>query len=541
MFRRGLKLSSVAVLLGVASLVLAHPALSRDSGLQPSPRAGSQVGPESSPGPEPAPSPAMLLETDASSALLQRGRAEVLAGRFEVGEETFYELAGRVDGLPAAYHHLASTSLLRVLMFDREEDYKQFFERSDSLRDLLGDLKKSPGRTFLEGETDFHRALAWSKQGHYVRAAMAGVSSYRALSKLLDDEPEFWEAYKSLGIVHATLGTLPRRYRRFLSVFGFDTNLEAGLDELEVALGYSVYGREESLLFLSILDSFDLPSRVDAARTLTELRQEYQGSPLFGAVLLDVLLRTRKVSEAEALLRELRNPPPGVIRLEYLEYFQAEVHFKQERWVQAAEAYSRYLSSHKGNAYRAVSTLNRGLALEMSGDRAAAERVYASVIAGRDMDADEASERQARLLLAAPMSSARRQLLAARMSHDRSDYDRADSLLAHLATQSAERDPAFLAEVAYRRGRTLDVTGQDGLALVQYQLAIDRPGDPSAKWAPYSLFYLGQIHDEAGRRAEARKAYRAVLDYKPAYDYRGTNEQKARFALERLADRAERN
>ena len=478
----------------------------------------------------------MLLETEASSALLVRGRAEVLAGRFEDGEATFYALAGRADGRPAAYHHLASTSLLRVLMFDREEDYDQFFQRSDSLRTLLGDLKRTPGRAFLEGETDFQRALAWSKQGHYVRAAMAGVSSYRALSTLVDDEPEFWEAYKSLGIVHATLGTLPRRYRRFLRVFGFDTDLEAGLDELELALEHSTYGREETLLFLSILDSFDLPSRLDGAQTLTKLRQEFDGSPLFGAVLLDVLLRSRRVSEAEDLLVELRAPGPGVIQLEYLEYFQAEAHFKQERWTKAAQGYGRYLSTHKGKAYRAVSMLNQGMSLEMSGDRAAAESVYASVISGRDMDADEASERQARLLLKAPMSLERRQLLEARMSHDRSDAVRADSLLARLASQRTERSPAFLAEVAYRRGRMYDVTGQDSLALIQYQLAIDRPGDPSAKWAPYSLFYQGQIRDELGQKEEARKAYQAVLDYKPAYDYRGTNEQRARFALERLDD-----
>ncbi|MFT4603918.1 MAG: tetratricopeptide (TPR) repeat protein [Rhodothermales bacterium] len=518
MFRRGLSLALATVVLVVGGMALVTPARS------------------ASPAEQSAPSPAMLLETEASAALLVRGRAEVLSGSFEVGEETFYELAGRADGRPAAYHHLASTSLLRVLMFDREEDYDQFFQRSDSLRKLLKDERKSPGRAFLEGETDFQRALAWSKQGHYVRAAMAGVSSYRALSNLLDDEPEFWEAYKSLGIVHATLGTLPRRYRRFLSVFGFDTDLEAGLDELEVAINYSAYGREESLLFLSILDSFELPSRVDAAQTLTGLRQEFSGSPLFGAVLLDALLRSRRVSEAEALLVELRNPAPGVVRLEYLEYFQAESHFKQERWTKASQTYAQYLASHKGNAYRAVSTLNLGLSLEMSGDRLEAERVYASVIAGRDMDADEASERQARLLLEAPMSPERRQLLEARMAHDRSDYVRADSLLTVLASQTAERGRAFLAEVAYRHGRVFDVTERDRQALTQYQLAIDRPGDPSAKWGPYSLFYRGRIQDEAGLRVEARKSYRAVLDYKPSYDYSGTNEQRARFALERLDD-----
>jgi tetratricopeptide (TPR) repeat protein len=122
------------------------------------------------------------------------------------------------------------------------------------------------------------------------------------------------------------------------------------------------------------------------------------------------------------------------------------------------------------------------------------------------------------------------------MSHDRSDYVRADTLLAELASQKTEQSPAFLAEVAYRRGRMFDETGRDSLALVQYQIAIDRPGDPSAKWAPYSLFYRARILDAWGQKEQARAAYQAVLSYKPSYDYRGTNEQRARFGLERLDD-----
>lgn len=487
------------------------------------------------PVPQPTASSAMLLTTERSAEILDRGRTEVLGGRFAAGETTFRLLFRRPDGGPAALHHLATTSLLRVLILDRSEDYDQFFGRSDSLRDVLADMPRSHGRSFLEGEADFQRSIAWAKKGQYVRAAMAGVSAYRALTELVEEAPDFWEAYKSIGIVHSMLGTLPRRYRRFLSVFGFETDLEVGLDQLEIAVEESSYSREESLVFLSVLDAFQLPSRVSATETLHALWTNHQESPLFGMVLLDVLLRSRRVAEAEMVVRALETGQPGVVELEYLDFFLGEIRMRQEAWKEASDAFSEYLASHEGSAFKALAALDRGLSLEMAGDLEGAADSYRLATGGRDMDVDEASARLARSRLETPMSPPQRTLLQARMSFDRSDEIRADSLLRALAA-NGPGDEAFQAEVAYRLGRALDETGRDAEALDRYRAAADRPGDPTAKWAPYSLYYIGRIHAEAGRVSEAMAAYRAVLDYRPSYDYRGTNEQRARFALQRLED-----
>lgn len=489
----------------------------------------------SNPGIQAAPRSAMLLKTEQSVEMLERGRTEVLEGRLDAGEASFRSLSRRPDGGPAALHHLATTSLLRVLLFDRVEDYDQFFERSDSLRELLVELPQSQGRSFLEGEADFGRSVAWAKNGQFVRAAMSGVSAYRLLTELVEEAPDFWEAYKSIGIVHSMLGTLPRRYRRFLSVFGFQTDLEVGLDQLEIAVNKSSYAKEESLVFLSVLDAFQLPSRVNATETLRALWTDHQESPLFGMVLLDVLLRNRQVAEAEEVVRALETQQPGLVKLEYLDFFLGEIKMRQEAWIEASEAFGAYFAAHEGTAFKSLAALNRGLSAEMAGDREGAASSYLLATAGRDMDVDEASARLARARLETPMSAPQRTLLQARMSHDRSDDLRADTLLRALAA-GGPGDESFQAEVAYRLGRVLDETGRDAEALQRYRSAADRPGDPTAKWAPYSLYYIGRIHAQAGREAEAMAAYRAVLDYRPSYDYRGTNEQRARFALQRLED-----
>ena len=486
--------------------------------------------------PLPQASEAMLLDDAASVELLEAGRRQLLAGYLVPAERTFRRLARRSDGRPAAYHHLATTSLLRVLLYDRPQDYDAFFSRSDSLREALDERGRSRGRQYLNAETDFQRSLAWAKQGSYVRAAMASVSAYRSLSDLVERDSTFHEAYKTLGMVHTTLGTLPRRYRRFLSIFGFETDIGQGLDQSQKAVDLSRYGREESLLFLSILDSFELPSTVNGIETLQRLRRENGNSPLFGLVLVDALLRSRRVDEADALLKELENPGAGRIDIDYLDFYRAEVLFKREEWGDAAVAYAAYRARHDGKALMAVAALRQGQALEMDGRRARAEQAYRQVIAARELDSDEASAREATEHLAHPMGELEKQLLEARVSHDRSDYSRADSLLEALADAITEATPRRYAEWAYRRARTLDETGRDIPAARFYRLAIDRPGDPSAKWAPYGMYYLARIHEDAGRRVEARSLYQAVVDYGPSYDYRGTNEQRARFGLRRLED-----
>ncbi len=482
------------------------------------------------------PEQSMLLADEASVVLLDQARREILSGRLAQAEGTLYQLADREDGRPAAYHHLATASLFRVLLFDRDEDYERFFARSDSLRQILADHDRSADRSFLEGEADFHRALAWAKKGSYVRAAMAGVSAYRVMTQLVEDDSNYLEAYKSLGIVHTMLGILPARYRRVLSIFGFETDVQVGLDQLEIAATQTVYGRQESLVFMSILDSFKMPTRVEAHVVLRDLYDEYDQSPLFAMVLVDALLRTRRVEEADQILETVianSAADSGLISIAYLGAFVGDVRFKQERWAEAAQAYGSFMESYEGSALKSVSAVRRGLALEMLDKPLEAAQVYRSLAVDRDFDSDAASARAARIRLLRPMSMAAKTLLRARCAYDRSDTDRADALLSSLE-HAVQRDAAIAGELAYRRGRLLDETGRDGEAVAYYRAAITNPVDREAKWAPYSLFFLARIQEEAGRIELAKDTYRRVVDYKEDYDYRGTNEQLAILALDRL-------
>ncbi len=90
------------------------------------------------------------------------------------------------------------------------------------------------------------------------------------------------------------------------------------------------------------------------------------------------------------------------------------------------------------------------------------------------------------------------------------------------------------AEAAYRTGSALQSLERWDEALGYFRLARDRPGDPLAKWGPWSEYHLGEVHEALGETAEARAAYRRVLDNEAEFDYHKALEQRTRTALERL-------
>lgn len=472
--------------------------------------------------------------------LLDRARGDLYAGRLEAAESRLYELADRPDGGPAAYFHLAQVSLVRVMIFDRESDGSEFFGRSDSLRAVLKDQKASNWRSFLSGQGELLRSMAWAKDQSYVRAVMALVSAYRTLTALQEDAPGFVEPRATLGAIQTTLGTLQSRYRRFLSVFGFATDMDRGLDQLEQAARQGSYSREDALAFLALLDMYQLPSRVDAVETLERLYTVHDRSPLYALLLVNALMRDRRVDTSEVILAQtapsLVADLEGRVRVSYLDFFVAETRFRQERWLEAATLYGAYRLAHAGPALKSVAALRQGLSLEMAGRRDAAVRVYQAALSTREMDTDEAAAREARRRIEHPMTPLERSLLQAACAFERSDHEESDRVLAALEAVWSDRkdNGGTLAEILYRRGRAMDESGQDALAWDFYTRSVAASNNPADRWAPYSMIYKARIREEAGRLEEARRWYQQVLDYRGNYDYKGENERAAKFALERL-------
>ncbi len=476
-----------------------------------------------------------LVQTDASEALVSEARGDMMAFRMEDSERALRRLQHRPDGAIAAMHNLAAAALLKAVMSDREADYAAFHERSDSVLTLLKGAPEGRWRLYLEAENHLQRMVVFAKEERYTRAALAARAAYGRSEEAIRRYPDFYEPYKGMGLLHVSIGSLPRSYRTLLRLLGYGGEVNEGMKELQIAAEESRFSREEAVLGRALVQGLLFGDTEDAEAMLSRVYQSNPSSPLFAFFYGFALVKNRKAAEAEKVFarasRTMRSD--GYFPVDYVDHFLGEALFQQGRYAEAERAYRRYLAAHRGPALRAPTNLNLALSIEMQDRREEAVAFYRSVESHRKYDTDEAALRLARKRLAAPMTSDERLLLEASGALNARRFSKAEALLARAAASPAATADD-LAQAAYLVGRTKQAQEQWDEALRAFGAAAAYPRDPKARWAPWSRYYSGQIYSLKGNPDKAREAFNAALDYDGQYDYYQTLEQSAKAALKRL-------
>ncbi len=478
---------------------------------------------------------AMLLTSDEGRALMEEGRALMIAFRLDEAEATFRRLDVLEPESPAADFHLTTIALWQALMTEREPWYGRFFSRADSLEDRVGELADSAWKTHIEGELSMQRAVVYAKQERYAKAALALRGAYNRYDANVRNYPEFWESYKGMGACHIAVGTVPKAYRWIMSILGFGGTVQQGMAEIELALTNSAYSREESAVLLALMDALMNEQRVGAIRHVEALYEAYPESPMPAYVYGFLLLNARRAVDAEAVVREgmRREEPEEIADMPYFGYYLADALFRQNRFEEAAPLFEEYVRSYRGQTLIAQSYLKAGLSREMLGDSEQALRHYERIRSDRDVDADKSAIRRAEQLIDAPISENERTLLLGQNLYDGGSYEEAITVLQPVLT-NREATVAHRAEAAYRSGRAFQSLETWDEALRHYTFARDNPGDVLAKWGPWSQYHIGEVYEELGNREDARRAYRAALEYEEEFDYHKALEQRTKTALGRL-------
>jgi tetratricopeptide (TPR) repeat protein len=479
---------------------------------------------------------ARLLETEASARLLEEGRTHMWAFRLQPAEAHFRQLAEQPGGAPAAYHHLAMTALLRGVVTDDNAHVRTFFERSDSLRMLLETEPQGVWRQQLQAETTLQRVLAAGKLGRYIRAALAARSAYNQFSALVEAHPEFDDAYLGMGLLHLTVASLPAGWRDLLEWLGFGGTAVQGYAELNRAATQSRYNQQPAKLLLALADIV-LNQEVEAGtERLGQLYDAHSESMLYAHLYGFALYSNRQAERAESVLRgAIERNDPDYFFIDYLDYYLGESLFVQNQFEEAIPCFRRYLSRHQGAALRAMTRYRLGVALEMTGQRAAALELYQQVETERDFDSDRYAQRWAQKRIEAPLDSLGRALLRAENLFFSGDYDRAQAKLKAIHQHSGAT-AAQKSEAAFYIGRVHHVQKRYDRAYPAYLYVVNHPGDPEAEWQPWAQLYIAEMYEAQGKTEQAIAAYEKALAFEPPYDYAQSLEQIARIALEQLEE-----
>ena len=477
----------------------------------------------------------MLLASADSDSILTGARQDLLDFRVPAAEKALHRLSRRPDGAPAAYYHLTVSSFLKFIMSDRDRFQEEFWQRRDSLDDILSDQPDGLWKDYLSAESSLMHAIVHAKRGRFVKAAFAGRSAYRTYESVRRRDAEFYDAYKGLGLLHLSVSALPGLYRKFLSILGMRGSTEEGLRELTLAADSSRYSREDSRILLGFANTIVPGAVEDGGPPLRRLYRDHPRSPLFVHLYGFYLFSKRRAADAEDVLAPVakQRGSEDVFYVDYIDYFLAQSLFRQDRFEESIPHFRRYIELHHGLAVRAMANLYLGLALEMQGRRREAVVYYRQVKATRERDSDHAAARHAARVLATPMDAADRRLLMARAAFDSGRYARAISLAREIASDDSVRADQ-LAEAQYRLGRALQESGRPADALDAFGRAASAGGRRDARFGPWSEYHIGQILEKQGDFEGAAEAYRRAEDYDTPFDYHNGLERDLRFAWARL-------
>lgn len=479
----------------------------------------------------------MFLDTEASEALLIEGRRHLFAFRMPAAEAAFRRLARRPDGTAAAHYQLATVALFKGMVTDDPAHFEAFMAQYDTLRTLLDPKPSTRWRRQMQATMDLQRAIAAGKLEQYVRAALAARAAYNGFEALVEDAPDFAEAYMGMGLLHLTVASLPAGYRKLLSVLGFRGTAEQGIRELKHAATHSRFNQELAHMSIALADIVLRGRIAHGTKRLGRLYDRQTESLLYAHLYGFALYTHREAQRAEAILQPAVDlqASPDYFYIDYLDYYLAEAQFVQDDFAAAEAAYRRYLERHDGPALRAMGRYRLGLALEMQGRRGAAVQVYRQVEATRDFDNDLVAHRRAQMRVETPMTPLEKRLLHGENAFQSGRYERAERLLRSVF-QRPDAAAVHKARAAFYVGRLHHVQGHYTEAYTAYRYAADHPGNPQAEWGPWAQVFIGDLRAEQGKTPEAIQAYRTALAWETPYDYYQSLEQKARIALERLED-----
>lgn len=469
---------------------------------------------------------------------LKQGREAFFAFRINQATQQFRQVIQN-DKDPVnqamAQYHLSAMAVWQFGFGQTTAGLNEFKTQNAALNTALRYVNDPLWRRFLTAESAMHRAIVGVLRNDMLGAAMSGREAYNNYVWCIEQDPYFEEAYKGMGLMQVLIGSAPRAYQGLLGFLGYRGTVQDGLNHLERAIKKAKWVQEEAAIYFALSDEILNQNERNGIQKLSELQKVYPQSPLFNFLYGYALRNKFKAREAlpylEAAARSGKKSEtvsPAIFL-----FYLGELYFRLNQYDEAIRDFTRFTQEFEGTTLVGQAYFKMGQALEMGGDRTAAVAMYQKVKAGFAYDMDEFALRQAALRIETPMTPVEKQLLRLQNASDAGDYafvlTEVENILSQTTISSVN-----LAEAHYRKGLALQKAQRYEEAIVFYARAVQNPGDPLAKWGPYSQLYIGECYEALQQPENAILAYRKALMYREKFDYHKGLEQRAKTALSRL-------
>ncbi len=415
------------------------------------------------------------------------------------------------------------------------EDYEEFKRleknKGDRLQKIRQGSSQSPYFNYCQAEIQLHWALARLKFEEYFTAFIEVKNAYKLLQQNEEQFPNFIANKKSLGVLHAFVGTIPDNYKWGVKLLGgMEGTIEQGQQEIESVIEYSknndFFFKEETGVMYSYLILHLRNNTERAWNAIESLKLNHKENPLAAFAMANIALRTGRTDKAIKFLQE-RPQSEEFAKFPYLNYLLGLA--KLYRQDPDASFYlQKFIDEFNGMNYIKEAYQKIGWQCLIEGK----EQCYLDQMqkclkyGGNLIGGDKMAMREAQNGII-PNAT----LTKARVLFDGGYYLKARDILVEAKSnfQSGTNRLAYL----YRLGRVYQNLGQKELALANYLQTISEGRYKPEYYACNAALQLGFLYEQGGDYTNAAKYFNQCLQMKPS-EYRSSLHQKAKAGLDRM-------
>ena len=463
----------------------------------------------------------------------QKAYTEIIHLKFEHGKELL-EIEKQQNPQNLLPYFIENyIDFLRIQIGEEQRDFNLSKENKKNRLDILeeGD-ENSPW--FLYSQAEVH--LQWAgnrlKFKEYLTAAYEINKAYRLLTKNQELYPNFIPNLKSLGILHALIGSVPSNYIWALTAIGMEGSIAQGMSELQSCINTLKQNREYSFLidetyFMFSFLKMNLQNDIDGLEyILNDIKKSNNLLLNFAASRL-----ASKLGKNDLAINILENRKQTNAHYPfwYLEYLLGV--YKQNKMnPNAIKHFEKYVNSFDGQNYIKSAYMRISWHYLIKGDldnfKLAQANIdhYGNTLVDGDKEAQKAFEKR---------NQPHPELLRSRLFFDGGYHQKALKTLKKIDNPMLFSNSKHIIEYFYRKARIYDEMQNIILAKENYEKTIDLGRNTNYFFAAKSALQLGFIHEKNGEYTKAKYFFNECIAMEN-HEYEQSLEQKAKAGLNRL-------
>jgi hypothetical protein len=418
-----------------------------------------------------------------------------------------------------------------LLISEDRKAYKSLSEKEEQRLSQVAKLPDaSPYKRFLQAEIRMHWAFAKLKFGNEISGSWEIIKAYRLLEENRKKFPDFLPTFKSLGLLHVLIGSVPDNYTWVTKILGLKGNIKLGIQELNMVIEKEPFFHQEAELICLLLHAYTL--QLSPAQT-SKIRQWPKAQPdnlLLHFFATTILMKEGKSEEASFYLAEA---PEGnaYISFPFLEYLRGEILLQKGEYGSAFDHYIAFQKRYNGFNYIKDTNLKLFMCRWLDNNNNDAVPFLKKI--GESgytiIEGDQFAKKFAEDFTVGKISAQQKVLYKARYATDGGYLIEATDLIESVS----EKTFASLSEKAefnYRKGRIFQKSGQPTLSIPYYERAIALTQNTSSGFGASAALQLGYIFSDKNDRDKAVNYFKKAMSYKK-HEYKNSIDNKARAAL----------